>query len=73
MIRFFRSEEHVHTWSAQAEFPIGEIVPAENLWALAQRWFDGRLSPDWKPRPRDQAQQLLSEAGFVGPFWSLPE
>jgi hypothetical protein len=48
-------------------------MPASNLWLLSQSWYMGRLSFDWKPRPRNQAQQLLSEAGFVGPFWSLPE
>jgi hypothetical protein len=71
MIRFFRSEEHVHLWSAQTETPVGAIMPAANLWYLSQRWYEGRLSPDWKPRLRDQSQQLLSDAGFVGEFWSL--
>lgn len=59
-------------WSAQVETPIGAIMPASNLWHLAQRWFEGRLSPDWTPRSRESSQQLLSEAGFVGQFWSLP-
>jgi hypothetical protein len=62
----------VQLWSAREEIPVGAIMPAANLWPLAERWFDGRLSPDWKPRPRDLSQQLLSDAGFVGPFWSLP-
>ena len=61
----------MHTWSAQNEIPIGAIVPAANLWLLAERWYDGRLSPDWKPRPRDASQQLLTDTGFVGAFWSL--
>lgn len=62
----------MHLWSAQAEVPIGAIMPASNLWYLAQQWFEGRLSPDWKPRSRDLSQQLLVDAGFVGPFWTLP-
>jgi hypothetical protein len=61
----------VHTWSAQAEIPIGAIMPASNLWYLSQRWFEGRLSPDWKPRSLQQSQQLLDDAGFTGPFWKL--
>lgn len=72
MIRFFRSEEHVHAWSAREEIPFGAIMPAANLWYLSQSWFEGRLSPDWKARPRDQSQQLLTDAGFVGQFWTLP-
>jgi hypothetical protein len=63
----------VHLWSAQAEFPIGAIMPAANLWYLSQNWFEGRLSADWKPRSREASQQLLSDAGFVGPFWTLPD
>ncbi|HEX8029388.1 MAG TPA: hypothetical protein VF491_13035 [Vicinamibacterales bacterium] len=59
-------------WSAREEIPIGAIMPAANLWDLAQSWYTGRLSADWKPRPRAQSQQLLSDAGFAGPFWTLP-
>jgi hypothetical protein len=46
-------------------------MPVENLWRLSLHWYDGRLSPDWKPRPRELSQELLSDAGFKGPFWSL--
>ena len=46
-------------------------MPVSNLWLLAQRWFEGRLSADWKPRPVARSQQLLDETGFVGPFWQL--
>jgi hypothetical protein len=46
-------------------------MPAENLWALSRYWFDGRLTPEWKARPRELSQELLADAGFVGSFWSL--
>jgi hypothetical protein len=46
-------------------------MPAGNLWQLAQHWYDGRLSPDRRPRPRELSQELLSDAGFKGSFWSL--
>jgi hypothetical protein len=58
-------------WSAQSETKIGAIIPAANLWLLAQHWFDGRLALDWKPRPQEASQQLLSDAGCKGEFWSL--
>ena len=61
----------MHLWSAQAETPIGAIMPAANLWHLSKQWFEGRLAADWKPRPRDRSQQLLTDAGFVGEFWTL--
>lgn len=62
----------MHLWSAQTETPFGAIMPVSNLWFLSQRWFEGRLAPDWKPRSRDASQQLLTDAGFVGQFWTLP-
>lgn len=58
-------------WSAHEESPIGAIVPAAKLWALAQHWYDGRLSPDWRPRPREFSQELLADAGLTGSFWAL--
>ena len=61
----------MHTWSAQTETPIGAIMPVANLWQLSQHWYDGRLSPDWKPRPRELSQDLLRDAGFTGAFWTL--
>jgi hypothetical protein len=61
----------VQSWSAEAETAIGAIVPAIDLWGLAQHWFDGRLALDWKPRPPEASQQLLTDAGFEGEFWSL--
>lgn len=62
----------MHSWSAQTETPIGAIMPASNLWFLSRSWYEGRLTFDWKPRSREVSQQLLSDAGFVGPFWTLP-
>lgn len=58
-------------WSAQAEIPVGAVMPAANLWRLSQHWYDGRLSHDWKPRAVEASQQLLADAGFTGKFWSL--
>jgi hypothetical protein len=61
----------VHAWSAKSGIPVGAIVPASNLWSLAQRWYEGRLSPGWEPRSPRKSQLLLEDAGFVGPFWQL--
>jgi hypothetical protein len=70
-IRFFRSEEHVHTWSAQTETPIGEIVAIANLWQLSRHWYDNRMSPDWRKPQREVLQEMLKDHGFIGQFWSL--
>ena len=53
------------------EIPIGAVMPSASLWQLSQHWYSGRLAPEWKPRSRESSQELLAEAGFVGPFWSL--
>lgn len=46
-------------------------MPVEALWELSRHWYDGRLSLDWTPRPREASQQMLADAGCIGPFWSL--
>jgi hypothetical protein len=61
----------VQLWSAQNEIPIGEIVMPDELHQLAGPWFEGRLALDWKPRPRESSQEILTAAGLRGPFWSL--
>ena len=70
-IRFFRNEDHVMTWSAQTETPIGETVAIARLWQLSKRWFDHRMSPDWRKPPREVLQEMLRDHGFTGQFWSL--
>ena len=57
-------------WSAETGIAIGAIVPAAQVWRLAH-WFDGRLDSAWQPRDREASQKLLTDAGFIGPFWSL--
>lgn len=70
-IQFFRAEDHVQTWSAQTETPIGEIVPIARLWQLSRHWFENRMSPDWRKPQREVLQEMLRDHGFTGAFWSL--
>ena len=62
-MRLFRSGE------APAE---GETVPLDVLDELAKRWYGDRLDPDWRPRTKDESQQMLTEVGLTGDFWALP-
>jgi hypothetical protein len=41
------------------------------MWALAQRWYAGRLDADWRGRSAEQAQAILASVGLTGPFWAL--
>jgi hypothetical protein len=58
-------------WSARNELPVGAIISPADLHRLAHDWFEGRLALEWKPRDRELSQQILHDAGFRGPFWSL--
>ena len=35
-------------------------------------WFGDRLSPEWRPRTREENQSILERAGLTGEFWRLP-
>ena len=62
-MRLLRSGEEVTT---------GALVELPRLWDLARRWYGDRLSPDWRPRTRDESQRILDEVGLTGEFWRLP-
>jgi hypothetical protein len=47
------------------------MVTLERMWALAQRWYDDRLDPDWRRRSPAERQAILDAVGLSGPFWSL--
>jgi hypothetical protein len=38
---------------------------------MTQRWYGDRLDPAYQPRPVEELQSLLVDAGLNGPFWSL--
>lgn len=68
-MNLFRSEEHVARWLG-ARIP-GATIPVEKLMALALAWWGNRLSPDWRPRTRDENQAILDGLGLTGEFWLL--
>ena len=47
-------------------------MPASKLLELAYAWWNNRLAPDWRPRARDESQEILDGIGLSGPFWQLP-
>ena len=58
-------------WCADRGAPPGVMVTLERMWALAQRWYDDRLDPDWRRRSPAERQAILDAVGLSGPFWSL--
>jgi hypothetical protein len=50
----------------------GAVVAIGRLNDLARAWYGDRLDADWRPRSRDESQQLLADVGLDGEFWELP-
>ena len=69
-MNLFRSEEHIDRWLDGR--PPGATIPVATLCALSSRWWEDRLSPDWRPHTRDQNQATLDDLGLTGEFWCLP-
>ena len=69
-MNLFRSEEHIERWLGPRT--PGATIPAQTLCNLAHAWWDTRLQPDWRPRSRDENQQILDSLDLDGPFWTLP-
>jgi hypothetical protein len=67
----FRSEEHVNRWCGQRGVEPGAVFSLDQLWALARGWYSDRLSPEWRRRMPEEAQQVFAGAGLTGAFWRL--
>jgi len=71
---FFRSEEHVDRWCEKWRFARGGMLSLETGWELARAWYGpDRREPAWRRRTVDEAENLFSELGMTGSFWSLRE
>jgi hypothetical protein len=69
-MNFFRSEEHIVRWLGERH--PGATLTVTQLSSLAKAWWSDRISPDWRPRTRDENQAILDELGLTGDFWQLP-
>ena len=67
----FRSEEHVERWCRDRGDPKGGVLTLEQLWQLASIWYRNRLTPDWRRRSAEEAQEVFSSLGLTGEFWQL--
>ena len=65
----FRSEEHIDRWLDDR--PAGAVTSVGQLSDLAHAWWGNRLSPDWRPKSRDESQAILDRVGLTGDFWQL--
>ncbi|HJQ94164.1 MAG TPA: hypothetical protein VJ935_00455 [Acidimicrobiia bacterium] len=51
--------------------PAGAVLSTRQLAHLAKAWWGDRLATDWKPRTRQQNQEILENLGLTGRFWDL--
>jgi hypothetical protein len=70
-MNLFRSEEHVARWLDAGTREPGATISSEKLAELAYAWWGDRLSPEWRPRTRDESQAILDRLGLTGEFWQL--
>ena len=58
-------------WLERTGHSRGAVVSLEQMWALVQPWYAGRLEADWRGRSVEEARTILTEVGLTGPFWRL--
>ena len=69
----FRSEEEVTEWCARSGEPRGENVPLATVWKLAQLWYRGRMSPEYRGRSEAEAEAIFAAVGLTSDFWRFAE
>ena len=67
----FRSEEHVDRWCEQRRIPKGAVLSLGQVWQLGRAWYGDKLSPEWRRRTPEEAEQVFAEIGLTGEFWRL--
>jgi hypothetical protein len=71
--QIFCSDDCVTAWLDRTRQPRGYVMSLEQLWRLAEHWYDGRLSSPYERREPSQAADYFRAVGLRGPFWGLPQ
>jgi hypothetical protein len=58
-------------WLQATGHPRGAVVTFDQMWALVQPWYHGRLEPSWRGRSAQEAEHILRRVGLTGDFWRL--
>jgi hypothetical protein len=67
----FRSEEHIDRWTETRNVPRGATLSMQQIWGLASVWYHDRLSPAWRRRTAEEAEEVFESLGLTGEFWRL--
>ena len=68
---FFRSEESLDEWLESRRAARGATLSIDALWELTQRWYQNRMSPEYRGRTAAQVQEIFRELGLTSPFWQV--
>ncbi len=68
----FRSEGHLAAWLARSNQRRGEVLSLTKVFELAKAWYSDPRDPAWRPRTREESQEVLDSVGLTGDFWELP-
>ena len=66
---FFRSEELVRGWCDARGVTPRPLVGMHQLWALATKWYSGRLELESRRPKPEEMRGIFAEIGLVGEFW----
>jgi hypothetical protein len=66
---FFRSEELLNSWLESNQAQRGEVLSIPQLWQLSQRWYENRLSLEYRGRTVQQVQEIFKQVGLTSEFW----
>ncbi|MGH7480850.1 MAG: hypothetical protein ACRELV_01740 [Longimicrobiales bacterium] len=58
-------------WCEVRALARGAVIPVEQCWQLALRWYRGRLDLDWTRPSLGEMEEVFAKVGLGGPFWSL--
>jgi hypothetical protein len=71
MVLPFRSPLDVRDWADKHGLPLGEVVPLQQVAALARKWYGSHADPHWHKWTITEAQKIFAGAGLVSEFWNL--
>ncbi|MEM7413878.1 MAG: hypothetical protein AAF389_00190 [Gemmatimonadota bacterium] len=58
-------------WLERTGHEAGVTISFDQMWALVQPWYAGRLDREWRGRTAQDAQDILDSVGLTGDFWRL--
>ena len=65
----FRSEETVARWCEARGAPKRPIINLDQLWYLAETWYENRLTVESRRPAPDEMVKIFTQVGLDDAFW----